>query len=244
MPSREYDQLAWFYDRYWGPRFHDAARPALESQLYSRLEAGDRVVELCCGSGHLTQELVARGYNVTGLDSSLEMLRRARQRAPDGRFVCADVAASPLLRGDFAAAVSTFDSINHLVSPPSVRATFRSVHQFLRRGGVFVFDINTEAAYTCEWTKSSAIVEPDAALFVRGGYDKAARLGRTLITTFRLVDEWRRGDVEVVQRCYDANELAEWLCDAGFRETAIHAAAAIGMTGDIASGRVFLTAVK
>ena len=116
-PSPEYDQLAWFYDRYWGPRFHDAARPALESLLYTRLAPGDSIAELCCGSGHLTEELLARGYRVTGIDNSIEMLRCARRRVPGARLVCADVATGSLTGGQFSGAVSTFDSINHLLSP-------------------------------------------------------------------------------------------------------------------------------
>jgi SAM-dependent methyltransferase len=242
--SPEYDQLAWFYDRYWGPRFHDAARPALESLLYPRLVPGDPVAELCCGSGHLTEELVARGYRVTGIDNSIEMLRCARRRAPEARLVCADVASSPLIAGRFTGAVSTFDSINHLVSPEAVKSTFEFAHRLLRTGSVFVFDVNTEAAYRSEWTKSSAVVEPDAALFVRGSFDETARIGRTLITMFRLLEGWQRLDVEVVQRCYDEGELAGWLFEAGFRDAAIHGAAAIGMTGDLARGRVFLIATK
>ena len=113
---------------------------------------------------------------------------------------------------------SGFDVRQH--QPPAVTAggsiEFRSVHQLLRAGGVFVFDVNTDAAYRSEWTKSSAVVEPDAALFVRGGYDEPAQFVRTLITMFRLLDGWQRVDVEVVQRCYDERELAEWLLDAGF----------------------------
>ncbi len=242
MPPREYDQLAWFYDRYWGPRFHEAARPALQSLLYCRLDVGDSIAELCCGSGHLTQELVARGYRVTGIDNSIEMLRYARRRAPAARLVCADVASTPLIGGQFGGAVSTFDSINHLIAPDAVKSTFGFVRRLLRADSVFVFDLNTDAAYRSEWTKTSAVVEADAPLFVRGGYDESAQLGRTLLTMFRLADGWQRSDVEMVQRCYDAAELVGWLIDAGFRDVAINGAAAVGMSGDLACGRVFLAA--
>ena len=244
MAPREYDQLAWLYDRYWGPRFHDAARPALETLLYSTLAAGDSIAELCCGSGHLTAELVARGYAVTGIDNSIEMLRFARRRAPAARLLCADVPTSPLTGGTFGAAVSTFDSINHLTSADAVRSTFHFVHRVLRGGGVFVFDVNTDEAYRSEWTKSSAVVESDAALFVRGGYDESTRLGRTLITVFRFLDGWQRTDIEVVQRCYDARELAAWLRDSGFRGVSAHDATAAGMSGDMARGRMFFAATK
>jgi SAM-dependent methyltransferase len=244
MAGRDYDELAWCYDRYWGPRFHDAARPVLEHLLYRRLAPGDRILELCCGSGHLTEELVARGYTVTGVDNSIEMLRYARRRAPAADLVCADVAACPLVGGEFAAAVSTFDSLNHLASADALQSAFACAARALRRGGLFVFDINTAAAYRSEWTKSSAIVDDDAALFVRGGFDEATQRGRTLVTMFRFAGAWRRTDVEIVQRCYDADDLADRLVTAGFRDAAVSTAAALGMAGDMACGRAFLTATK
>ena len=244
MGSREYDELAWCYDRYWGPRFHDAARPALQALFYSRLAAGDRVIELCCGSGHLTQELVARGYRVTGIDNSLEMLRCARRRAPEASLVCADAGTMALVGGTFSGAVSTFDSINHLISPDAVQSAFRFVVGLLRPGGTFVFDVNTAAAYRSEWTKTSALVESDAALFVRGRFDESEQLGHTWITAFRHKGGWHRTDVELRQRCYHERELSRWLMDAGFGAATTATAAAAGMSGDLACGRLFVTATK
>lgn len=47
------------------------------------VEKGSRVVDLGCGSGALTQELAARGYDVVGIDPSPEMLALAKQSHPE-----------------------------------------------------------------------------------------------------------------------------------------------------------------
>jgi hypothetical protein len=107
---------------------------------------------------------------------------------------------------------------------------------------VFVFDINTEDAYACEWGKASAIVDEDAALFIRGGYDDRSRLGQTIITMFRLDAEWSRTDVELLQRCHAREEVTAALTAAGFEAIISMCASDAGMNGDIAVGRRFFRA--
>ena len=51
---------------------------------------GEHILDLGCGTGHLTSQIAGRGADVTGLDSSLSMLAQARQNYPRLRFVLAD----------------------------------------------------------------------------------------------------------------------------------------------------------
>jgi RimJ/RimL family protein N-acetyltransferase/protein-L-isoaspartate O-methyltransferase len=55
-----------------------------------------RVADLGCGTGTLALLLTEEGYDVTGLDFSPEMVRRARAKVPGVEFVEADAAAPPL----------------------------------------------------------------------------------------------------------------------------------------------------
>jgi trans-aconitate 2-methyltransferase len=52
--------------------------------------AGERVLDLGCGTGHLTAQLAAAGAEMVGIDSSPEMVAQARQSYPDIRFEVAD----------------------------------------------------------------------------------------------------------------------------------------------------------
>lgn len=54
---------------------------------------GVRVLELGCGTGGVTERLLARGAVVTAVDWSEPMLRRARRRAPAATFVRSELTA-------------------------------------------------------------------------------------------------------------------------------------------------------
>jgi trans-aconitate methyltransferase len=51
---------------------------------------GERVLDLGCGTGHLTAQIAARGADVRGLDSSVSMVAQARQNYPKLKFALAD----------------------------------------------------------------------------------------------------------------------------------------------------------
>ncbi|HEX4008833.1 MAG TPA: methyltransferase domain-containing protein [Solirubrobacteraceae bacterium] len=76
--GREFDRVAGDYDR---------VRPTYPDELVDRacqiagLAPGDRVLEVGCGTGQLTQSLVARGLNVTAIDRGANLLALARRRA-------------------------------------------------------------------------------------------------------------------------------------------------------------------
>lgn len=53
-------------------------------------QPGERILDLGCGTGHLTSILLNKGADVIGLDSSMEMLDQAQSSYPDCRFVCGD----------------------------------------------------------------------------------------------------------------------------------------------------------
>jgi len=51
---------------------------------------GERVLDLGCGTGHLTAKIAERGAEVIGLDSSVSMIAQARQNFPRLKFQLAD----------------------------------------------------------------------------------------------------------------------------------------------------------
>jgi SAM-dependent methyltransferase len=57
------------------------------------LATGSRVLELGCGAGNIAGSLVARGFDVTGIDISPTAIAWANDRAVGARFVVGDVVA-------------------------------------------------------------------------------------------------------------------------------------------------------
>jgi len=99
-------------------------------------QAGERILDLGCGTGHLTNQIAESGATAVGLDQSAEMVAAARQQYPDCEFVHADARA-------FMAA-EPFDAVFsnaalHWI--PEQDAVLESVADALRPGGRFVAEL-------------------------------------------------------------------------------------------------------
>jgi SAM-dependent methyltransferase len=238
-----YDEFAWFYNRYWAAPFHRWQFPALERLLLSGLNPGDRVLDLCCGSGKLSEILAHRGLHVTGVDSSGEMLRLARENVPSGEFIHADASDFQLERC-VRAAVCSSDSVNHILDRDQLQRAFRNVYAVLESNGCFVFDMNTRSAYGEHWSRLACEVQAGDAFFLRGAFDPETNTGTTAITMFRLIETWRRSDVEIRQRPWEVDEIEPMLRTAGFATATVHRPAELGLGGHYAAGRFFLRTFK
>jgi SAM-dependent methyltransferase len=74
---------------------------------------GDRVLDLGCAAGALTDFLSRQGCEVVGVDSEARAIAKARSLFPELRFVEADVAELPFAPGSFDKAVAG-DLVEHL----------------------------------------------------------------------------------------------------------------------------------
>jgi SAM-dependent methyltransferase len=240
MPMASYDDFAWFYNRYWNDEFHSLAFPILERIWLAKIEEGAHILDVCCGTGYLAGLLVTRGYDVTGVDASAEMIRYARENVPSAEFHVSEADAFQF-PASFDGAVSTFDSMNHLLAYDSLQAAFRNTAQALKPGGVFAFDMLLEDAYQTQWGESFALVRDDHILTITGsGYDFRTRIAQCTITMFRLIEGiWRRTDVTIRERCYTAEEIGRALEQAGFGEICCYDADDLGMAGQLGEGRAF-----
>jgi SAM-dependent methyltransferase len=240
-----YDDFAWFYNRYWNEEFHSLAFPILERIWLSRLPARARILDVCCGTGYLAGLLASRGHDVTGFDASAEMIRYARENVPTAEFhVCeASQFRSP---AHFQAAVSTFDSLNHIVETPELETAFRNVSDALVPGASFAFDMLLEEAYQTHWGEAFALVRDDHVLTITGaGYDFRSHMASCTITMFRLIKGlWRRSDSVVHERCYRVEDIGEALTNAGFHDLTCYDARDLGMAGQLGEGRTFFVAQK
>lgn len=99
-------------------------------------EPGERVLDLGCGTGHLTKRIAERGPDVIGLDRADEMLSEARSSYPELRFVRAD-AESFAFAEPFDAVFS--NAALHWVEDQD--AALSSVHDALVPGGRFVAEL-------------------------------------------------------------------------------------------------------
>lgn len=97
---------------------------------------GERILDLGCGTGHLTARIAEAGARVVGIDSSAEMIAEARRGYPGLRFEVAD-ARDFALDEPFDAVFS--NAVLHWVKPPE-RAV-ACIRRTLAPGGRFVAEL-------------------------------------------------------------------------------------------------------
>ena len=186
QPFSDYDRFAWFYNRYWGPDFCEAVFRIYDRILLPQLAPGTQILDLCCGTGQIAARLLALGFQVTGLDGSAEMLGYARINAPAASLIHDDARRfdpAPL-EGRFAAVLSPFDSLNHVLTSAELHEVFIRVAGVLRSGGIFLFDLNLEDESDLRGA-SLEVVGEDHACIVRTSYRVLSRLKRYDLTLFR-----------------------------------------------------------
>ncbi len=107
--------------------------PALGAAVVALLNprAGERILDIGCGEGALTEQIVAAGAAVVGIDASEEMVAAAGARGLDARLI--DAERLPF-HGEFDAAFS--NAALHWVRDHD--AMLAGVHRALKPGGRFV----------------------------------------------------------------------------------------------------------
>jgi trans-aconitate methyltransferase len=100
---------------------------------------GERILDLGCGTGHLTNEIARRGAEITGLDASASMVAQARQNYPKLKFELAD-ATSFEFHEPFDAVFS--NAVLHWV--PEASRVIDCVARALKPDGRFVLEMGVK----------------------------------------------------------------------------------------------------
>jgi trans-aconitate methyltransferase len=96
-------------------------------------QSGERILDLGCGTGHLTAKIAETGAQVVGVDRSPEMIRQAKEKYPSLRFEVMD-AREIQLEGKFDAVFS--NATLHWIKEPE--RVIAGIRELLRPGGRFV----------------------------------------------------------------------------------------------------------
>jgi ubiquinone/menaquinone biosynthesis C-methylase UbiE len=210
-----------------------------------------RMLDLCCGAGHLAQHFLAHDYSVIGIDLSEAMLHYARENNSD--YV--DSGKADFIEGDaadfsvdkrFDLVVSTYDSLNHLESEEKLLSCFECVSKV--NDAYFIFDLNTRAGLK-HWTNVQVDDSDDNILLIRRGfYDEAGTKAMMKITGFcrrpdRLFEQFEE---TVFNIAYDLNRVRAALHDTGYKS--VHFARMRDLATPLVDpeheGRVFVVAHK
>ena len=183
-----------------------------------------KVAECACGTGSLTLALHRRGYAMTGVDISPEMLWQASQKArKEGiaiPFVKQDMCHLRLHRA-MDAVLATCDGVNYLLGGERVLAFFSAAFAALRPGGILLFDVSTPYKLSTQLGNNLMWVDGEEFSYAwQNKYSESSRIVDMNLTIFQRKEgeEYRRIDEQQQQRAHSFDELGVWLLQAGFSQ--------------------------
>jgi demethylmenaquinone methyltransferase / 2-methoxy-6-polyprenyl-1,4-benzoquinol methylase len=184
------------YDRV-GATLSFGQDPRWRRFLVSRLpDGGGEVLDVATGTGLVAAELLRRGFRVTGVDQSPEMLAGARRRFGD-RIQLVEASAESLPFADAAFDHLTVTYLLRYVDDPG--ATLRELARLVRPGGVVA---------SLEFGVPGGMARPAWELYVRAGLPLA---GRVLRTGWREVGDFLGDSIRSFWASYPLEkQLALW----------------------------------
>lgn len=187
-------------------------------------QADGPCLELCCGTGRLTLPIHEAGIDITGLDASESMLKKAKAKASAGNcnipFIRSDMRDFQLSKS-FKLIFIPFNSLQCLYTVDDVEKVFARVREHLSSDGVFILDIFNPSLEkmleTKDWEAVTQVKMDDGEMLIideKRAYDAAAQINRV---------KWRHrigGDEKIEaldMRCYFPLEMDVLLTYNGFQ---------------------------
>lgn len=220
---REYASLSTVYDRLMEVDY--AARADYLLSLFAQHGAkSDVLLDLACGSGSLTAELLRRGRDVIAVDGSEEMLALAAEKAPSALLLCQDMRELDLY-GTVDGAVCTLDSFNHLLTRRDIVTTLQRLRYFVEPGGLLIFDVNTPYKHRHVLADHTFVYEQEEIFCVwRNQLSARTDTVRMYLDIFEETPDGRyeRLEDEIVERAYSERTWRTMLQEAQFTPLAVY----------------------
>ena len=245
-----YDVMAPIYDRMNAEIDYARWADFIEAQFarFAKMKP-DLVLDLAAGTGSMTIELARRGYDMTAIDLSEDMLSTAADRIAEAELsgvllLCQDMTEFELY-GTVDAVVCCLDSVNHLsrrgemekcfslvhnylTKKEDVARCFARVHTFLNDGGLFLFDVNTPYKFKTVYGNNDYILDDEdghAVCCWRNSFDEKDGVCDFDLTVFteNADGTYERTDTVQRERCFSEKQLRMALSAAGFEVLGFYA---------------------
>ena len=222
-----YHNLAASYDRLTNDVDYEATVAFYEEILKREGLAPRTVVDMACGTGSVSEILARKGYEVTGVDLSEEMLTEAMMKTMDMEnhpmFSCQNLRDLRLPRA-VDMAVCALDSLDYITDPADCEAAIRRIYKALNPGGIFIFDVNTPEKLRAMDDQVFLDEDDDVYCVWRGEFDEETNICSYGMDLFqREGNMWRRSFEEHREYAYSQEQLTGFLKDAGFTHIQVYA---------------------
>ncbi|MFS0888547.1 class I SAM-dependent DNA methyltransferase [Peribacillus frigoritolerans] len=218
-----YERFAYVYDELMKDAPYEKWLMILTAKLEQYGIDGRKVLDLACGTGEMTVELAQHGFEVTGVDLSDEMLLVANEKAVKLGL------SIPLFQqnmaeleglGQFDCVTIFCDSLNYLRDEEDIVKTFSRVHEHLKDGGLFMFDIHSLYKMEEVFSDHTFAVNGEEVSYIWDCFPGEEPYSVEHDLSFFVRDEesglYDRFDELHYQRTYPVKQYKKWLEQAGF----------------------------
>lgn len=218
-----YERFAYVYDELMKDAPYEKWLLILTAKLEQYGIDGRKVLDLACGTGEITVELAQHGFDVSGVDLSDEMLMVANEKAAKQGL------SIPFFQQDMAEleglglydCVTIFcDSLNYLREEADVLKTFTRVHDHLKEGGLFIFDVHSIYKMEEIFQNNTFAVSDEEVSYIWDSFPGEEPYSVEHDLSFFVRDDqsglYDRFDELHYQRTYSIQQYKDWLLLAGF----------------------------
>lgn len=225
-----YQEFAVIYDEVMSEIPYDRWFEKLHACMGEYGKEAGHVCELGCGTGEMSRRFSAVGYEVTGIDLSVDMLARAMEKREEGQkliYVNQDMSHFSLHKpADVVLCIC--DSMNYVLDHGELLDLFRSVRANLADNGIFVFDLKTEYCFRTILGDRVRFEDDERySVIWENVYDQEEKLNQYLLTMFFHQETsglYERYDECHTQRAYSLGEINGLLRQSGLEVYACYGA--------------------
>ncbi len=231
-----YTSFAQVYDLFMDNVAYDEWSGFVVKLLHEYGIAGGILLDLGCGTGKMARLFAAAGYDMIGVDNSIDMLNIAREEEQsadwqEGRkdilYLLQDMQAFELY-GTVRAVYSGCDSLNYILDEEELLTVFRLVNNYLDPKGLFVFDMNTPFKYETLLAENTFAENREEGSFIwENYYDRESGINEYDLTLFIRRQEEKepyfcRFQESHYQKCYSLDTVKHLLKEAGMEYVAAY----------------------
>jgi SAM-dependent methyltransferase len=176
-------------------------------------------LDLGCGTGNLTEQILPKFDNTWAVDLSYDMLTEAenklRNKGKKVKLVCQDITELNLNK-KFDLITCCLDSTNYILDEVDVKKYFKCVFNHLNNNGIFIFDINSYYKLTHILGNNIYNYDDENVTYIWENHLEDEIVDMYLTFFVKENELYRRFDEQHSEKAYKTDEIKDFLCESGF----------------------------
>ncbi len=248
----QYTYLPMIYDRLMQDVDYKAWTKYLTYLIQLQKTTVANILELGCGSGNITKELLDKGYEVVGIDVSEQMLELANQKlATYGDKVILmeqDIRELDFEIYEIDCILAVNDTFNYILEDDEVIEIFRFAYEHLKIKGSFIFDISSPYKLKTTLGNNTYGESMEDLVYLWENYYDEESQELTMDVNFLIknsnTQSYRRFEETHIQKSHNPLKLTAFLEDIGFKHINIYSDFDIIPGYNNEAQRIFISCVK